>query len=327
MATYRHVTFEERCKIDALRKEGLSLEAIGKRLGRSASTISRELARNGDGRGYGPDRAQERAQRRRREASAVPRKLQGRLWDLIVEKLQLQWSPEQIAGWLSLKKIAAISFKWIYQRIWRDRAAGGHLYLHLRQQGRKRRTKPLPGTAGRGQIPGRVDISERPAEVEEKSSVGDFEVDTIIGSKHRGAFVTVVDRHSKFLFLKEVTRKTAAQVGKALVDPLEPVRDSVRTITADNGKEFAGHADFGARLGADVCFARPYHSWERGLNEHSNGLVRQYFGKGESLLEVDPGKLRLVAGLINDRPRNALGYCSPRQVFEAAALARAPRAA
>ena len=137
-----------------------------------------------------------------------------------------------------------------------------------------------------------MDISERPEVVGEKSRVGDFELDTIIGAQHRGAFVSIVDRHSKFVFLQGVARKTAAQVGDAIVALPAPFKDVVRTLAADNGKEFARHVEFGARLDADVYFARPYHSWERGLNEHSNGLVRQYFGKGESLRILEQSNQR-----------------------------------
>jgi IS30 family transposase len=137
--------------------------------------------------------------------------------------------------------------------------------------------------AGRGCIPGRVDISERPLIVEEKSRVGDWEIDTIIGKEHKGAIVSMVDRHSKLTLLAPVSRKTAQEVEEALTGRLAEVSDCVLTLTADNGKEFANHQVVAAQLGATVYFARPYHSWERGLNEHTNGLVRQYLPKNERL--------------------------------------------
>ena len=318
-SSFQHVSYEERCKIDALKKEGLTLSEIAKRLGRDKSTISRELARNSGGRGYRPSQAQGKAAERRQAASAAPRKLTDTIWELIVSKLRLQWSPEQIAGWLKARDVVTISCQWIYRRIRADRDAGGHLYLYLRQSGRKRKRKAAPGEAGRGQIPGRVDISERPAEVEEKSRVGDWEVDTIIGAGHQGVIVSAVDRKSKYTVLQAVANKTKDLVGAALVSLLEPFCELVLTITADNGKEFAGHREFGAALGAAVYFARPYHSWERGLNEHTNGLVRQYFGKGESLLGIDPAKVQRVADLLNGRPRKALGFRTPAEVFAEAA--------
>ena len=321
--TYRHVSYEERCQIDALKKEGLSLSQIARRLGRSKSTVSREVARNSGGRGYRPKQAEGKAAERRQAASAAPRKLTDSIWEVIVSKLRLQWSPEQIAGWLRVQGIVTVRYQWIYRRIRADREAGGHLYLHLRGKGRKRKVAKAPGEAGRGQIPGRVDISEWPAEVEDKSRVGDWEVDTIIGAGHEGVIVTAVDRMSKFTVLQAVANKTKALVGEALVSLLQPVSECVLTITADNGKEFAGHREFGEALGAEVSFARPYHSWERGLNEHANGLVRQYFGKGESLPGLDPARVRRVADLLNGRPRKALGFRTPAEVFAEAAGAAA----
>ena len=168
-----------------------------------------------------------------------------------------------------------------------------------------------------------VSISERPAVVAEKSRAGDWEVDTIIGAGHEGALVSVVDRMSKYTLLQAVARKTASLLGGAVIAMLQPVKSLALTVTADNGKEFAGHRDIAAALEADVYFARPYHSRERGLNEHTNGLVRQYFGKSESLREVDPAKVRRVADLLNGRPRKVLGYRTPAAVFAEAALAAA----
>ena len=318
---YRHLSYEERVAIATLRKEGLSGAAIARRLGRSQSTVIRELRRGQGGCGYRPQQAQSKAEERRRAASSVPRKLTARLWDLIASKLRLQWSPERIAGWLALQRIARISFQWIYARIRADRKAGGHLYLHLRRQGRKPKRRPKAGAAGRGLIPGRVDISARPEVVNDKGRVGDWEVDTVIGAGHKGVLVTAVDRRSKFTLIEAVERKTEDLVGGALVAMLEPLKDLVLTLTADNGKEFAGHREVAAALEADVYFARPYHSWERGLNEHANGLIRQYFGKSESLLGLDPGQVSAVADLLNDRPRKALGFRSPAQVLAAARAA------
>ena len=155
--------------------------------------------------------------------------------------------------------------------------------------------------------------------VEDKSRVGDWEVDTIIGAGHQGVIVSAVDRMSKYTLLQGVERKTKVLVGDAPVSQFEPVKDFVLTVTADNGKEFAGHREVAAALDADIYFARPYHSWERGLNEHTNGLVRQYFPKGASLLGIDPARIQEVADRLNNRPRKALGFRTPAEVFAAAA--------
>ena len=214
---YRHLSYEERVAIATLSKEGLSLAAIARRLGRSASTVSHEVKRNRGGKGYRAGQAQGKAEGRRSAASSVPRKLGKALWARVADKLRLQWSPERIAGWLELEGIARISCGWIHARIRADRRAGGHLWAHLRRQGRKRKRRPLPGAAGRGLIPGRVDISERPAAAGTKSRVGDWEVDTVIGAGHKGVLVTAVDRMSKYVLFQAVPRKTAALVGEALV--------------------------------------------------------------------------------------------------------------
>lgn len=314
---YRHLTLEDRCTIEGLLRSGWSVRGIAKELKRSAGTISRELSRNSEGRkSYRAAKAHKRAQGRRRKASEVPRKLTAQLWAVVREKLLLQWSPEQIAGWLGRQQaLPKLGWRRICDLIWKDRQEGGYLYVCLRRAGRKRRKRAKPGEAGRGLIPGRVDISERPAVVEAKSRVGDWEADTIVGARHQGALVTLVERKSKLLLMREVTRKTARQVGDAIVALLTPFKDLALTLTMDNGKEFAGHREVAAALDAQVYFARPYHSWERGLNEHTNGLVRQYFAKGESLLGVDPEKVLRVTELLNGRPRKVLAYQTPAEVF------------
>ncbi len=168
--------------------------------------------------------------------------------------------------------------------------------------------------AGRGHIPGRVDIAERPAVVE-KLRIGDWELDTIIGARHRGALLSSVDRASWFTILELLAGKAAAPVTEALLERLGPHRDRVHTLTADNGKEFAGHEEVAAGLDAGFYFATPYHSWERGLNEHVNGLVRQYFPKGTDFRRVTAEQVREVEDRLNHRPRKVLGYRTPHEVF------------
>ena len=211
--------------------------------------------------------------------------------------------------------------EWIYQHVRVDRRAGGtlylylYLYLHLRRRGKKPNWRG-GRHAGRGHIPGRVDIAERPSVVEEKSRIGDWELDTIVGARHRGALVSSVERGSKFTFLERIHGKTASAVTEAVTRRMGPIRDRVHTCTADNGKEFAGHREISAALGAGFYFATPYHSWERGLNEHTNGLVRQYFPKGTDFRKVTDAQVREVEDRINQRPRKVLGYRTPAEAFE-----------
>ena len=237
------------------------------------------------------------------------------IWAIVEDMLvRKRWSPEQIAGRLHLEGALSVSAKWIYSRIWADRTDGGTLYRYLRRRGRKPNRRGRDGS-GRGVIPGRVDISERPEEVEDKTRVGDWEADTITGSRHRGALVSLVERTSKFVFLSKVGAKTAQEVGSAVLRCLEPVKELVHTITADNGRELAGHRRVSEELGAGFYFATPYHSWERGLNEHTNGLVREFFPKKQDLRKVDPREVKYVEDMLNNRPRKALGYRMPAEVF------------
>ena len=208
----------------------------------SASTVSRELRRNRGLRGYWMKQAQRLSEVRRRLASSRPRKLTAERWSWIEGKLRLQWSPQQIAGRLRLQGGRPVGKTWIYHQVWKDRASGGTLYRNLRRRGKKANRRGRCG-AGRGVIPGRVDIAERPAVVESKRRVGDWELDTIIGARHRGALVSMVDRCSKFTFLQRVSGKTSLAVGGAILACLRPASALAHTLTADNGKEFAGHRE------------------------------------------------------------------------------------
>lgn len=201
-----------------------------------------------------------------------------------------------------------------YQHIWTDKRHGGTLYLHLRQSHKKRK-KQYGSKDKRGQIRNRVSIDERPAIVEEKTRIGDWEIDTVIGQNHQGALVTIVDRVSKFTLIKKVDSKHAEVVTEATIILLKPYLDKALTITADNGKEFAGHETIKAHLNADVYFAHPYHSWERGLNENTNGLIRQYFTKGSSFEDITDADVEAVMHKLNHRPRKTLNYKTPHAVF------------
>jgi IS30 family transposase len=312
-AGYHHVTRDIRCQIYALKSIGQSLGQIALIVGRDKSTISREITRNTGGRGYRFKQADEKSRARRSDASRAPKKLTEDMQDTIRARLLEDWSPEQISGRLKLEG-KAISHETIYQFIWRDKRAGGKLYKHLRHHG-KRYNKRSSGKSGRGCIPERVDITARPAIVETKSRIGDWEGDTIIGAKHKGAIVSYVDRHSKFTLLKKIDRKLAELVTQATVDKMADLPHPVRTITYDNGKEFAAHKDIANALNTSCYFATPYHSWERGLNEHTNGLVRQYLPKSSDFTEVSDDEIQAIENRLNNRPRKVLQYKTPFEVF------------
>jgi IS30 family transposase len=309
---YHHLTKDQRCQLCALKNSGESSEKIAKILNVDRSTIYRELACNPGKYEYqsAHDRALEKQRRSPRNFKMTPT-----LIAIIEDKLKLQWSPEQVSGWLKRQSNQSVSHETIYKHIWADKERGGCLYKHLRHHGKKY-NKRGSGKAGRGCIPGRIDIAERPAIVETKERLGDWEIDTIIGAEHRGAVVSMVERHSKFTLLAKISRKTAEEVEDALTHKLIDVKDYVLTITADNGKEFANHQNITDRLGATVYFARPYHSWERGLNEHTNGLVRQYLPKWKRLDDVTDETVQEIERLLNDRPRKALQFRTPTEVFE-----------
>ena len=269
---YLHLTCEQRCQIYALLQSGHSQAHIARQIGVDPSTISRELVRNTGARGYRFKQAHEKASQRREEVSDKPRKMTPDLVELIEEKLtQEQWSPDQISGRLAKDGVAFISHERIYQHVWKDKKDGGTLYLHLRHSGKKY-NKRKGKNSGRGLIPNRVDIDQRPSIVAAKSRIGDWEADTIIGANHRGAVMSHVERTSKYTKLAKLPDKNADFVVQACARVLLPLADRIETITYDNGKEFASHAQIATSLGALSYFAKPYHSWERGLNEHTNGL-------------------------------------------------------
>lgn len=311
---YSHLAYEERCQIYALKKSGMTSSEIALQVGVNKSTITREIRCNSGEKGYRHKQAQALSEARR-QASSAPSKMTNECIAFIEDKLvNEQWSPEQISGWMERNLDYSVSHECIYQHIWRDKKQGGILYTHLRHGGKKY-NKRSGKNAGRGCIPARVDIDERPKIVDEKRRIGDWELDTIIGKNHNGAIVSMVDRASKFTKLTLVSNKTSDVVTSAITNALAPLKPFVLTMTADNGKEFAGHQDLTRLLGAQVYFAKPYHSWERGLNEHTNGLVRQYFPKGTEFGNLCQNDVQMVEFLLNSRPRKILDFQTPLEVF------------
>jgi len=310
---HQQLTDRERYQIEALNAEGYTQTGIARALKRSPSTIHRELARNSDAKGYRGGLAIKRTDRRRRGAKKKI-KLDTPMCSMIKSLLGEYYSPEQISGRLKLALGVEISHETIYRYIWEDKKCGGELYKFLRTKG-KRYRKRGSNKDKRGQIKNAVSIDERPAIVDEKSRIGDWEIDTVIGKNHKQALVTIVERKSKFTVMKKVENKTAELVAAATIELLRPYKDWVFTITADRGKEFAFHVEVSRALECDYYFAHPYSSWERGLNENTNGLIRQFFPKGSRFEEITERDIKRAKGLLNRRPRKTLGFATPTEVF------------
>jgi IS30 family transposase len=321
MSNYKQLNQAQRYQIEILKKAGKNQNEIAALLGVSESTISRELKRNEGNKGYRPKQAQIKADNRKKQALKAL-KMTPALILLIEARIRLDWSPVQVSGQLKDELGILISHERIYQHIWTDKRHGGTLHTHLRQY-HKQRKKKYGSKDKRGQIRNRVSIDERPAIVAEKTRIGDWEIDTVIGQNHQGALVTIVDRVSKFTLIKKVDSKHAEVVTAATISLLQPYLDKTLTITADNGKEFAGHETIKEQLGANVYFAHPYCSWERGLNENTNGLIRQYFTKGSSFENITDEEIEAVMNRLNHRPRKTLKFKTPHTVFFADTLQEA----
>ena len=310
-----HLVYEERCQIHTLLKIGCSQRSIARDLGVHPSTICKEIARNKGGCGYRYKQAHDLCTERREKASATSSKMIIENKTVIIEMLEdTQASPQQISGCLRKKGILDISHESIYRMIWADKRSGGELYMHLRHKAKKY-NKRGGKTAGRGCIPNRIDIDQRPDIVEKKERFGDFELDTIVGAHHQGSIVSMVDRASKITCLRLLQRGTSKAVKDALIEGLKPFSKEglVETLTSDNGKEFAAHEEVSRETGGDFYFAKPYHSWERGLNEHTNGLVRQYFPKGTNFTTLTEKEVADVERKLNNRPRATLDFDTPKE--------------
>ena len=219
----------------------------------------------------------------------------------------------QVCGRLAIEKQPTVSHERIYQYIYEDKASGGSLHTFLRCQ--KKRRKRYGSHSRRGIIPNKVSIDDRPDLVEKRERLGDWEGDTIIGKGHSGAIVSLVDRVSRYTLLKQLPSKHSEDVRDAIIDLLKPFKELAMTITFDNGLEFAKHEEISKALEADIYFAHPYHSWERGLNENTNGLVRQYAPKNKTFEHVDDLLIDKVTRKLNHRPRKSLGFKTPYEVF------------
>jgi len=317
--TYTQITLEERYAISALRKLDYSSAAIARELGRDPSTISREVRRNAwrtDGRSYWVDKAQSYTNERRR-ASRRNTQFTAEEWAFVADLLREDWSPEQIVGWCARFKLLVISHETIYRHIHEDRARGGTLYTHLRVMTKNLR-KRYGTYDSRGRLAGKRHISTRPVSAHNRSRIGHWEGDTVLGNTQHGAcVVTLVERKSGFVAIGLLAQRTAANTNARLRQLIEAQPRPVRTLTLDNGTEFHSYKKLEAVVSTKCYFATPHHSWERGSNENMNGLFRQYAPKRTSMEHLTQQACQRIADKLNRRPRKRLGFRTPEEIYAA----------
>ena len=318
--SYKHLSITERELLLIYLVQGKSRCQIAKLLGRSKSTISRELARNSNE--YLPSKAQKRYKRQRKKCR--PHKILENpdLFALVkILFLKLHWSPEQIAHRLKLKGYPIrISYKTIYRAIYegmfdtpeQKRSTGNRGAIrNLRLKGKARHKKGHKDN--RGKIPISHELKERPVEANNRERLGDWEADTIVGSNHESGLLTLVDRRSRFLIAMKLTRLGSKEVKAAMIKALAD--QPLYSITPDRGREFQLHGEVAAELGVEFYFPPPHHPWERGTNENTNGLLREYFKKGYDFSKLSDEELQAVVDQLNHRPRKCLGYRTPQEVY------------
>ena len=313
MKQYKQLTQEQRYLIYVLKQEKYSNRQMAKMIKVHHSTVSRELKRNivHGFKVYRHGTAQ-RLALERRKVCRKPIKLNRANRKLIKDMLQRHWSPEQVSGRLKLLGLLDVSHQAIYNYIRKNKAEGGKLHRYLRRKKKYRKRHALkPG------IVDRVFIDERPKEVDLRNRIGDWEVDTIVSRKHKDVLVTLVERFSRLTIVGKSPSKHAYHVARVIRNLFKMHKDKVLTITSDNGTEFAQHKKVSKWMNADYYFCHPYSSWERGLNENTNGLIRQYFPKGTDLSLHSQTKLNAVARQLNERPRKTLEFETPAQRFNA----------
>jgi IS30 family transposase len=321
--SYHHLTRDERDVIYRMQFQGYCQAEIARCLGRHRSTIGRECRRNAsfDGR-YWPGPAQTHANHRRRAHLHRPKTGHRRLMTYVEDRLKHYWSPEQIAGRLNAQAPAgleglSICHATIYRWIWSDPERARQLRPFLRLA-RKPRRKPYGKPSRQGYIAGKRSIEQRPVEANARTQLGHWEGDTMVGQGRRGYMLTCVDRASRYLIARRLKACAAEPVAHRFQQTLGPLPASRRrSLTLDNGREFARPLALERRLNLTLYFAHPYHAWERGTNENTNGLLRQYLPKGTDLSLITPHQLRTYVHQLNHRPRKCLGFRTPCEVFQA----------
>jgi transposase, IS30 family len=313
--SYRQITSEERYILAALRTQGFNQSEIARHLHRHRSTICRELKRNSsrwDGH-YRPSKAIERTAGRRSRSRRNQRFTRTDLQH-VESLLQRRLSPEQISGRLAFHGTLSISHETIYRHVWRDRILGGSLYTYLRGA-RKKRRKRYGAYDSRGRLAGKRHISERPLAAQQRSEIGHWEIDTVIGKGSHHCLVTLVDRKTGYVVIGKLRARTKEHTHWRTVRLLRRHPQRFKTITADNGTEFHDYAQIERATGTTFYFATPHHSWERGTSENTNGLIRQYVPKGTSMTKLSQQRCNAIARALNDRPRKRLGFRTPQECF------------
>jgi IS30 family transposase len=319
----RYLSFAEREEIALGRAGGLSVRAIAAGLGRAPSTVGREIARNSGSRGrYRASVAEDRAQQRARRPKTAKLAACPLLRAVVAQRLTDRWSPEQITATLKREYPTRpemwVSHETIYQSLYvQGRGAlRRELAACLRTGRALRRPRRRPGER-RGRIPGMVNIADRPAEVADRAVPGHWEGDLIIGAGGKSAIGTLVERTSRFCLLLHLpTGATADQVRDRMIETIGTLPAQIRrSVTWDQGSEMARHAEIAIAADIDIYFCDPHSPWQRGTNENTNGLLRQYFPKGADLAVYPAEILTAVAAELNARPRKTLGWKTPAQVL------------
>lgn len=293
----------------------MSQAATARHLGRSTSTISRELGRNrrsADGH-YRAAHAQSNYDARKRRARRGSRFDWGD-WYTVEKLLRQDLSPEQVAGRLKREGRLSISHETIYKHIWLDKKCGGTLYIHLRGSHKQRR-KRYGKYDSRGRLADKTMIDERPEEANSRLETGHWEVDTV-HSCCKAGIATIVDRKTGYVMIGQLDARTKKATNKRLIQIIRRDPERFKTITSDNGSEFHGYREVEKRCDVKFYFAWPYHSWERGTNENTNGLIRQYLPKGSSMKNLTQVECNAIARRLNNRPRKRLGYMTPKEAFD-----------
>jgi len=294
-------------------QQGLKQKEIALAIGKDKSVVSRELKRNCDNRNreYRADLAQRKYESRQKNKGKRIRFTE-EVKQYVDECLAKDYSPEQIRGRAVVEGRECVSHERIYQYVWKDKKAGGNLHTHLRHKGRRYRKR---GNAkdSRGIIKERVDIDQRPEIVDRKERLGDLEIDTMIGQNHKGALLTINERVSGYVVIEKLNGKDAKELALKVIERLSSYQEKIHTITSDNGKEFAEHKMISSELKVAFFFAKPYHSWERGANENTNGLIRQYFPKKTSFENLSDQDIKRVEDILNNRPRKKLNFLTPNE--------------
>jgi len=319
--TYTQLNLKEREALHYMIWDKIPIREMARRLGRSPSTISREIKRNTPEhrRVYMSHLAQSRYEERKRIVRERPRLKNQKIVDYVEKQLKDDWSPEQIAGrWNKTHKKNTISHEAIYQYIYSKTKPGadGDLRIYLRRKHKRRNRKNVPFKTAKTTIPNRVSIELRPTEIEDRKEIGHWEGDSVVSRKSTASLNTLVERKTRLVRITKLNRKTAIETNRAVINALGTYPKKFRqTLTMDNGTENSGHQEMTNKINISCYFANPYHSWERGTNENTNGLIRYYFPKGTDFAMVSEEDIQRVENILNNRPRKSLNYLTPNEAF------------